>query len=189
MLLELFWWGSVFLLAVPVMALLLVLGPRLLPESRDPDPGRFDLPGAVLSLVAVLAAVYGLKGIAVDGPSAGALAALALAVAAGLAFVRAQRTSADPLVDLSLFRRPAFSAALSANAMALFVVAGIDLFVAQHLQLVLGMGPLEAGAWTLPPAGAFMVGSLLAPRLAAASGPAAGAVGRAGVAAPRAWWH
>ena len=66
-LLEFFWWGSVFLLAVPVMALLLVLGPILLPEYQDPDAGRLDLFSAALSLVAVLAVIYGLKQIAQDG--------------------------------------------------------------------------------------------------------------------------
>jgi MFS transporter, DHA2 family, multidrug resistance protein len=159
------------------MALLLVLGPRLLPESRDPAPGRFDLTGAGLSLVMVLAAVYGLKALAVDGAGPEAIAAIALAAASGVAFVRRQRTAADPLVDLALFRRPAFGAALSANTMSIFVVGGIDLFVAQHLQLVLGMGPLEAGLWTVPPAGAFVVGSLAAPRLAAATGNASAVAG------------
>ena len=167
--LELWWWGSVFLLAVPVMALLLVVGPRLLPESRDPEPGLFDLPGAALSIVAVLAGVYGLKRVAVEGPEAAAFAALAVAALAAVAFVRRQRVASDPVVDLALFRRPALNAALAANTAGIFVVGGIDLFVAQHLQLVLGMGPLEAGLWTVPPAGAFVVGSLLAPRLAAAT--------------------
>ena len=116
--------------------------------------------------------IYGLKGVAVDGPSPQALAALGLGLGAAAAFLHRQRTTADPLVDLALFRRPAFGAALAANTMAIFVVGGIDLFVAQHLQLVLGMGPLEAGLWTLPAAAAFVVGSMAAPRLGAAFGPA-----------------
>src|SRR5688500_7099676 len=107
LLLEFFWWGSVFLLAVPVMALLLVLGPVLLPEFRDPEAGRLDLFSAALSLVAVLAVIYGLKQFAQDG--AGWLPALSVAagLAVGIAFVRRQRTLADPLIDLQLFRAPA----------------------------------------------------------------------------------
>src|SRR5688572_32719345 len=65
--LEFFWWGSVFLLGVPVMALILIAGPRLLPESKDPDAGRLDLTSAALSIVAVLAVIYGFKQIAEDG--------------------------------------------------------------------------------------------------------------------------
>jgi DHA2 family multidrug resistance protein-like MFS transporter len=166
-LLEHFWWGSVFLVSVPVMVLLLVLGPRLLPESRDPAPGRFDITSAALSLVSVLAVIYGVKRTAEDG--LGTLPGLwiALGVAVGIAFVRRQRTLAAPMLDLSLFRRPAFSVPLAAYALALFAVFGIDLFVAQYLQLALGMGPLEAGLWTLPMTFGFIVGSNLAPVIAA----------------------
>jgi MFS transporter, DHA2 family, multidrug resistance protein len=164
-LLEHFWWGSVFLLSVPVMGLLLVLGPRLLPESRDPDPGRFDLASAALSLVAMLVAIYGIKRFAEHGlgwlPALTVVAGLAL----GLVFVRRQRALADPLVDLRLFRAPAFSVALAANALTVFVILGTELFIAQYLQLVLGMGALEAGLWTLPSSAGIVAGSMLAPAL------------------------
>src|SRR5215207_9316401 len=109
-LLEFFWWGSVFLIGVPVMLVLLVVGPRLLPEYRDPAAGRLDLLSAVMSLVAVLAVNYGLKEIAKDGlgwlPALIVLAGLAV----GVLFVRRQLTLTDPLIDLRLFRAPAFSA-------------------------------------------------------------------------------
>ena len=163
LLLEHFWWGSVFLLAVPVMVLLLAVGPRLLPEFRDPSPGRFDLPSAGLSLVAVLTTVYGIKHLATHGPGTTAVVTIAAGLAVGAVFIRRQRTIADPLIDLGLFRAPAFSTALAANTLGIFIAGGVFLFIAQYLQLVLGMGPLEAGLWTLPSAGAFIVGSMLAP--------------------------
>jgi DHA2 family multidrug resistance protein-like MFS transporter len=162
-LLEHFWWGSVFLLAVPVMALLLILGPVLLPEFRDPQAGRLDLTSAALSLVAVLAVIYGLKQVAQDGLGLLPVLSVAAGVAAGAAFARRQRTLADPLIDLALFRAPAFSASLAAFMLSIFVIAGIFLFIAQYLQLVLGLSPLQAGLWTVPSAGGLIAGSMLAP--------------------------
>src|SRR3954470_3990968 len=98
-----FWWGSVFLLAVPVMVLLISLGPLLLPEYRDPNAGRLDLLSAGLSLVSVLAVIYGVKEIAEHG--FGGVDALAIVVGfgAGVVFVRRQASLADPLIDIRLF--------------------------------------------------------------------------------------
>ncbi|MGH7503276.1 MAG: MFS transporter [Longimicrobiales bacterium] len=162
-LLQHFWWGSVFLVSVPVMALLLVLGPMLLPEYRDPDAGRMDVRSAALSLVAVLSVIYSLKRIAVDGigwvPAVWILAGLA----AGAMFVRRQHTLEDPLIDLRLFRAPAFSGALVTSTFALFAAFGAFLFMAQYLQSVLGLSPLMAGIWTIPSSGGFIAGSMLAP--------------------------
>jgi DHA2 family multidrug resistance protein-like MFS transporter len=171
--LEFFWWGAAFLLAVPVMALLLVLGPRLLPEYRDPNPGRLDLVSAGMSLVAVLAAIYGLKQIAQDGIGTVAVAAIILGLAIGMAFVRRQRRVEDPFIDLRLFRAPGFSASLATYGLGIVFVFGGFLFLPQFLQLVLGLSPLEAGLWTLPWALAFVVGSQLTPRLARRFPPAA----------------
>ena len=164
-LLERFWWGSVFLLGVPVMALLLVLGPLLLPEYRNPEAGRLDLLSAGLSLVSVLAIIYGLKQVAVNGM--GWLPALAIVggLAVGAVFLRRQRSLADPLLDLGLFANRAFSTSVGTMAFGIFVVIGVMYFLAQYLQLVLGLSPLEAGLWTLPGAVAFIVGSNLAPRI------------------------
>jgi MFS transporter, DHA2 family, multidrug resistance protein len=164
-LLEFFWWGSVFLLAVPVMALLLVLGPRLLPEFRDPDAGRLDLVSAGLSIVAVLAVIYGLKRIAESGLDWPAALSIAAGAAVALIFVRRQRILSDPLMDLQLFRSRRFNASLAANTLSLAIAFGIFLFIAQYLQLVLGLSPLEAGLWTAPSAGGFIAGSMLAPAL------------------------
>ena len=167
LLLESFHWGSVFLPAVPVMALLLAIGPRLLPEYKDPQPGRLDLASAALSLAAVLAVIYGVKAIANDGVGIVSLAPVMAGLAVGGVFVDRQRRLADPMIDLALFRRRAFSLALGANTLAFAVVFGISVFVAQYLQLVLGYSPLEAGLWSLPGAAAFVVGSQLTPPLAA----------------------
>jgi DHA2 family multidrug resistance protein-like MFS transporter len=166
-LLEHFWWGSVFLAAVPVMVLLLAVGPRLLREYRDPSPGRFDLPSAGLSLVSVLTVIYGIKSIAENGFGLGPATSLWVGLAVGVVFIKRQQRLAAPMIDPRLFRVPSFSAPLAANGLALFAVFGVELFIAQYLQLVLGMGPLEAGAWTLPGAAGFIVGSNVAPLLAA----------------------
>jgi MFS transporter, DHA2 family, multidrug resistance protein len=172
LLLERFWWGSVFLPALPVMGLLLAIGPRLLPEYRDPEAGRLDLVSAAISLVAVLAAIYGLKQIAQDGVGSMAVLSIVAGLAVGAAFVRRQLRLADPLIDLRLFRVPAFDAALAANTFGFFVNFGIAVFIAQYLQLVLGLSPFAAGLWTVPYASAFIVGSLLTPLFVRRSSPA-----------------
>src|SRR4051794_31686265 len=171
-LLEHFWWGSVFLLALPVMGLLLVLGPRLLPEFKNPNAGRLDLLSAAMSLVAVLSVIYGLKEIAQDGLGWQQAAFILAGLAAGLLFVRRQFTLDDPLIDLSLFRTPSFNVSLAANMLAIFVAVGYFLFVAQYLQLVVGLSPLQAGLWSLPSAAGFIAGSQLTPRLAGRIRPA-----------------
>lgn len=165
-LLQFFWWGSVFLVAVPVMLLLLVLGPVLLPEYRDPDAGRIDPPSVAQSLFAVLAMIYGLKQIAQHGASWTAAAIIAAGFAVGVAFVRRQRRLPYPLLDLNLFMRPAFSAAIAAYALSCLAMFGVYIFITQYLQLVLDLDPLRAGLVTVPWALGFVAGSLLAPRLA-----------------------
>jgi len=163
LLLEHYWWGSVFLINVPVMALLLALGPVLLPEFRDPAAGRLDIISAMQSLLAVLAVIYGLKHFAEGGP--GWLPAVSIlgGLLIGRAFVRRQRRLADPLIDLNLFRIPAFSAAIATNILGFLLMFGTFLFIAQYLQSVLGLSPLQAGLWSLPSALAFIAGSMLTP--------------------------
>jgi DHA2 family multidrug resistance protein-like MFS transporter len=165
LLLEWFWWGSVFLVAVPVMAALLALGPVLLPEFRDPGAGRLDLPSAALSLAAVLAGIWGLKQVAQDGPGWGPAAGIVAGLVLGTVFLRRQRTAPDPLLDLSLFGNRAFTTALATNTLDFFVSFGALLFIAQYLQLVLGLSPLAAGLWMVPSAVGLIVGSMLAPVL------------------------
>ncbi len=182
-LLEWFWWGSVFLLAVPVMALLLLLGPILLPEFRDPDAGRLDLVSAALSVAAVLAVIYGLKQLAQDGPGWPPALSIPAGLAMGTLFVRRQQALANPLLDLRLFRVPAFSAALTTNLLSFFVGFGSLLFIAQYLQLVLGLSPLAAGLWMLPASVGFIVGSMLTPMLAGRVRPGLVMAGGLGLAA------
>jgi len=164
--LEFFWWGAAFLVNVPVMLLLLVLGPKLLPEYKDPNAGRLDIPSAALSLLAILAVIFGLKQFAQDGIGWLPVASMALGLAIGLVFVRRQRRLDDPLIDLGLFRVPTFTSSLLLYGLGILMVFGGFLFLPQFLQLVLGLSPLEAGLWTLPWALAFVVGSLVTPRLA-----------------------
>lgn len=162
-LLEHFWWGSVFLVGVPVMAVLLVLGPVFLPEARESERQGVDLPSVALSMTAVLTTAYGVKQLAENGLSATTLSTLAVGIALGIHFLRRQARLTDPLIDLALFRSRAFSGALIANTMALFAWVGVSLLIAQYLQLVLGLSPMMAGLWTIPPAIACVAGCLGAP--------------------------
>lgn len=162
---EYFWRGSVFLLAVPVMAALLVLGPVLLPEFKDPRGRKLDLVSAALSLAAILAVIYGIKQIAQEGIGLQS----ALFVVAGLAiaavFLRRQKRIAHPLIDLHLFRIPAFRMSLATFVLGVFVTFGVFVFISQYLQMVVGLSPLQAGVWMLPWALSFVVGSTLTPAI------------------------
>ncbi|MDQ0569458.1 DHA2 family multidrug resistance protein-like MFS transporter [Variovorax paradoxus] len=182
-LLQFFPWGSVFLIGVPVMVLLLMLGPILLPEYRDPDPGRLDLASVTLSLGAVLAAIYGIKQVAEHGPDAVSALALVAGVVLGWAFARRQRRLTDPMIDLRLFRLPAFSISLAAYMLACFVMFGLFLYNAQYMQLVLGLSPLHAGIWSVPGAAAFIAGSMVVSALVRRMRPAFVMGGGLGMAA------
>lgn len=164
-LLESFAWGSVFLLAVPVMLVLLIAGLLFLPEYKDPNPGQFDLMSAALSLVSVLAVIYGLKQIAEDGVALLPILCIAAGIATAVIFIRRQKVLPDPLIDLNLFRVPAFSASLATYTFGILLAFGPSFFMAQYLQLVLGLSPLRAGLWSVPGAVAFIVASNLSPRL------------------------
>jgi DHA2 family multidrug resistance protein-like MFS transporter len=164
-LLEYFWWGSVFLISVPVMVLVLVLGPVLLPEYRDPNAGRADPFSAALSLVAILAVIFGLKQIAQDGVSVLPMLCIAAGLAVGILFVHRQLHLPEPLLDLRLFRMPGFSASLATYGLSILVLFGGFLFLPQYLQLVLGLSPFMGGLWTLPWAIAFIIGSMVTPPL------------------------
>jgi MFS transporter, DHA2 family, multidrug resistance protein len=182
-LLESFWWGSVFLLGLPLMAGLLALGPAFLPESRDPDAGRLDLRSAGLSLASVLSVIYGLKRIAEDGLGVPPALFIVAGLIVGIAFVLRQCKLPDPLIDLRLFRIPAFSVSLAAGLLALFTWAGTYLFLAQYLQLVEDLSPLQAGMWLLPAAAGSIAGSMLAPALTSRVRPAIVLAAGLGVAA------
>ena len=162
-LLEHFWWGSVFLMNVPVMALLLVLGPVLLPESRDTSPGRLDLASVGLSLGSLLLVTYSVIHVSEHGVGGLALITIAVGLIVGAAFLRRQRSLSYPLVDVGLFRSPAFAIACAALLVSVFVVSGTDLFVAQYLQLVHSVNPFAAGLWLLPAVISIIIGSMVAP--------------------------
>ena len=175
--LQWFHWGSVFLVAVPVMVLLLLLGPMLLPEYKDPDAGRLDPLSVALSLVAVLSTIYGLKRLAEHGLHWPAVAFVLLGVVVGTLFVRRQAQLPYPLMDLKLFRQPRFSAAIAAYALSCLAMFGMYIFITQFLQLVLGLSPLMAGLATVPWSLCFVFGSLAAPRLSRSVSPLAILVG------------
>ncbi|MEU0194422.1 MFS transporter [Streptomyces afghaniensis] len=150
-LVEYFWWGSVFLVNLPAMALLLVLGPILLPESRNPAPGRFDWLSVPLSMAAVLPVIYGLKEIASDGWNVRYVVSITVGLLFAALFVHRQRTSASPMIPPALFRGQGFGPAVVLNLLALFGMMGSAFFTTQYIQSVLGKSALEAALWALLP--------------------------------------
>ncbi|MFE9663993.1 MFS transporter [Streptomyces sp. NPDC005955] len=167
LLLEWFWWGSVFLLAVPVMVLLLVTAPMVLPEYRpEQAPRRLDPASVVLSLAGVLPTVYGLKRMAAEGFDPVAVIAVVLGAVFGVIFVRRQRHLNEPLLDLALFADRSFRAALLIILVSTAAGGGLYLFATQYVQMVADLPPLRAGLWLIPTAVASAVGSLIAPALA-----------------------
>ncbi|MFI9061025.1 MFS transporter [Streptomyces sp. NPDC053429] len=146
-----FWWGSVFLINVPAMLLLLLLVPVLVPEFKDPAPGRFDLLSVPLSTAAVLPLVYGLKEIAAEGFEPLYLGCVAVGLVFGYVFLRRQRTREDAMISRALFQGRGFGAGIGLNTVAAFAMMGSAYFTTQYLQSVLGMGTLEAALWSLAP--------------------------------------
>jgi MFS transporter, DHA2 family, multidrug resistance protein len=166
LLLQYFWWGSVFLASVPVMILILIVGPKLLPEYKDPAAGRLDLLSALLSLSCVLLIIFGLKHIAENGFDMLPIGSIISGLIIGWIFIQRQKKLKDPLIDLKLFKGPStFPILLSMNTLTVFTTFGCYIFISQYLQLVLGLTPLVAGLWTLPWSLGFIVGSMLTPKL------------------------
>lgn len=165
-LLEYFWWGSVFVIGVPVMLVLLVAGVLLLPEYRNPQAGRLDVVSVALSLAAMLPLVYALKEIVKDG--FGWLPGLCVVVGlvCGALFLRRQRTLEDPLVDLALFSNRAFGSSLGVITLSMCVMGSTFYLFTQYLQLVDGLSPLRAGLWLLPAAAVMLLGAGAIPQLA-----------------------
>jgi DHA2 family multidrug resistance protein-like MFS transporter len=171
-LLEKFWWGSVFLIGVPVMVLLLATAPFLVPEYRDREAGRIDLLSVLLSLAAVIPVVYAIKEIARAGIQPGNVIALALGLVAGVVFVLRQRGLAEPLLDLRLFGNREFSSALGILLVGSIAIGGLGLLFSQYLQLVHTLSPLRAGLLMLPDTAGLIGGSLLTPVVARRLRPA-----------------
>ncbi|WP_433392242.1 MFS transporter [Micromonospora sp. KLBMP9576] len=164
-LLEHYWWGSVFVINLPIMLLVLVTVALLVPESRNPTPGRFDLLSAVLSVAAIVPLVWAVKHTAKSGVDLVGLLAAALAVGAAVVFVRRQRNLRTPLVDITLFARPAFTGTVLASLIAIFAFSGLLFFFSQYLQLVRGHSPLQAGLRELPATLASIAVVLVAVRI------------------------
>ena len=166
-----FWWGSVFLLGVPVMGLLLLVGPRLLPEYRDPEAGRIDLVSVALSLAAIMPVIYGLKEVARNGWQVLPVVSVLVGLIIGAIFVRRQRSLASPLLDLRLFGNRAFSVAL-VIMIGGGIMSGTHLLVNLYLQTVEGLSPLQAGGWLVPSTLATIASVMMAPALARRIRPA-----------------
>ncbi|WP_392669379.1 MFS transporter [Streptomyces sp. LN785] len=151
-LVEHFWWGSVFLVNVPLMVLILPVARLLLPESRGSNDGPWDVLGALMATAGVLGVVFGVKragtGGGVLGPAT--LVPLVLGAVLIIAFVRRQKRRTHPLIDMGMFARPAFSTAVGCIVLAMLALVGLELIAVQYLQLVLGLSPLETGLRLLP---------------------------------------
>lgn len=165
-LLEHFWWGSVFLINLPVMMVTLVLGRTLLPESRDPNPGRYDLPSVALSMMALLAAVYGIKQLVAGDGVLLSVVALAVGISAGTFFVRRQLRLANPMLDVRLFVIRPFSVGVVTNLILTFALVGTLFSLTQYLQLVLGLSPMRAGLVLIPGMALTVVSGFVAVPLA-----------------------
>jgi DHA2 family multidrug resistance protein-like MFS transporter len=177
-LLDHFWWGSVFMINVPLMALACLAGAVVLPESRDPMSGRLDLLSVPLSVAGVLGLVYAVKEAAAHGPDEARIHVSAvIGVLALAAFLVRQTRLAEPLIDIRLFRDAAFTGSVGTTTFAMFALVAQSLIFSLFFQLALGWSPLKAGLAGLPgAAGAMVGGAALAP-------PLIGALGRARVAA------
>ncbi|MFD3519711.1 MFS transporter [Streptomyces sp. NPDC058653] len=188
LLLEHFWWGSVFLINLPAMVLLLVLVPFLVPESRTGPVGAgagagagggeaggagaraarepFDLVSAALSLAALLTVIYGIKEWARHGFAPVPAAVVVLGLALGHLFVRRQQHLAHPMIDLELLGRRSFGGPVFANVLAMFATVGMAVFLTQYLQSVQGLSPFKAALWSLVPASGVIVAAPTAAMLA-----------------------
>ncbi|MFF8916636.1 MFS transporter [Streptomyces sp. NPDC015032] len=161
-LLEHFWWGSVFLINLPVMAVLVIVGAKMIPESKNPARGPWDLLSVALSFIGMIGVVYAIKELAAHGTSWGVAAAgIGGLVALGW-FVRRQLTLPAPLLDMRLFHHRGFSGAVLADLLTILGLSGLVFFLSQFLQLVQGRGPLEAGLAELPAAVGAVTAGLIA---------------------------
>jgi MFS transporter, DHA2 family, multidrug resistance protein len=167
-----FWWGSVFLLAVPVMVLLLVLIPILVPEFKNPNAGRLDLVSAVLSVAGMLGIIYCIKEMSRHGADPLAIVVGLAGIALGILFVLRQRRLADPMLDLAIFRTRSFSTMLVGLLLYGLVSASAMLFITQYFQSVAGLSPLKAALCLLPGMVLTTAGSTVAPLIARRIRPA-----------------
>ena len=167
LLLEHFYWGSIFLVNLPIVAVALVAGAYLLPKSKDPSHPRLDLVGAALSIVGLMSLVYAI----IEGPTEGwsstkILSAFAIAIVVLGAFALWELKSSHPMLNLSVFENPRFSAASLGLMLIFFAMFGSTFLLTQYLQSIMGFSALKAGAALLPWAGIMLVVAPLSARLA-----------------------
>ncbi len=158
-----FWWGSIFLMPVPLILILLAAAPALLPEFKDHGAKAIDLLSAALLIFGTLAAIYGIKQVAQNGPGAFPALLIAAGILLVILFIKRQKKLRHPLIDLELFKIKGFSIALTALFIGLFSWAGLFLFVGQYLQSVIGITPFAAGLWMLPGALGSVLLCMMAP--------------------------
>ncbi|MGW0206249.1 MFS transporter [Streptomyces sp. NPDC003233] len=172
-LLEHYWWGAVFLVNIPLMLISLPVGRILLPESRGDRRGPWDVVGALMAAGGLFGVVLGVKRLGGGEAPASPFTVLPLLAGAALLFffARRQRRLAYPLVDLRMFRRPAFSTSVGCIVLAMLALVGLELIAAQYLQLVLGLSPLQTGLRLLPLTVAAMAAGLAGARLLRRFGP------------------
>jgi EmrB/QacA subfamily drug resistance transporter len=158
LLLSHFWWGSVFLINVPIAVISAIVAARLIPGTRNPASNPPDLVGAALSIVGLVGIVYAIIGGPADGwLSAQVLVAAVVGIVAMVAFVWWERRAAHPMLDMSLFANAQFDGAIAGGVLVAFGMAGSLFLLTQHLQLVLGYTPLQAGLATVPLAATIVV--------------------------------
>ncbi|HEV2784465.1 MAG TPA: MFS transporter [Actinophytocola sp.] len=184
LLLDAFWWGSVFLLGVPLIILMLILGPKLLPEFRNPQAGRLDPTSVVLSLLALLPVIYGIKELARHGWDDFPVVSLVVGLIFGVVFVRRQQKLSDPLLDIGLFGNRTIGTSLGGQLSYSMVGGGFMMFMLLYFQLVEGMSAVQAGLAMVPGMVAAAIGFQVAPKLANRFRPAyVIAIGLVGTAA------
>jgi DHA2 family multidrug resistance protein-like MFS transporter len=170
--LEKFWWGSVFLLGAPVMLLLLILGPVVLPEYRNPQAGKLDLLDVLLSLAAILPFIYGFTEIAREGWKLLSVISILTGIIFSIVFVYRQLRLEHPLLDLRLFSNRAFSVTLTTMLLTAVMMGAMGFLITQYLQTVVGLSPLKAGLWMVPQSIGMILGTMLGPPIAQRIGPA-----------------
>ena len=169
-LLEHFWWGSVFLINIPAMLVFLVAAPLLLPESKGARSDRFDWQSSLLALGAILPLIQAIKSAATDGWSLQAVAFAATGLLMGWAFAARQLSATVPMVDVRMLAERRFGGSILINILAMFAIMGNSIILTQYLQSVLGFSPLRAALWSLAPSVAVGAAAPLAAKLATTYG-------------------
>ncbi|MBA0050752.1 MFS transporter [Streptomyces sp. AJS327] len=190
-LLEHFWWGSVFLINLPVMAALVLVGARLVPESRNPSPGPWDVPSVLLSMLGVIGVIYAVKETAVHGPRWDALLLGGAGLLALAAFVRRQARLSSPLLDIRLFRNRGFTGAVLADLLTILGLSALIFFLSQFLQMVQGRAPFQAGVAEIPAAIGAVFAGLCAgyvARRTSVRAAVSGGLGAVGLALGTCYW-